>query len=177
MEQRSDCPPTRGAGALSQTEFRQTLGCFATGITVITAIDETGRPYGFSCQSFSSLSLDPPLISFNPSNTSTTWPAIRRAGSFCANVLSHEQQEICQVFSVSGADKFLGVDWYAGTATGSPIIRDVLAWLECRIEAEHEAGDHFIVVGRVLNLAVERPSAPPLLFFQSEYGTVRRPCL
>jgi 3-hydroxy-9,10-secoandrosta-1,3,5(10)-triene-9,17-dione monooxygenase reductase component len=156
-----------GAPTFDGAHFRTTLGHFATGITIVTGIDG-GEPVGLTCQSFTSVSLDPPLIAFAPGKNSSSWPRIRGSGAFCVNVLTEEQEDICRVFATSGADKFRGVGWRPAE-TGSPVIDDSLAWLDCRIVEEHDAGDHVIVVGRVLELDSRRKGRP-LLFYRGGYG-------
>ncbi|WP_369389999.1 flavin reductase family protein [Streptomyces sp. CG1] len=152
-------------------EFRRVLGSFATGVTVITAPAAEGEPgpAGFACQSFSSLSLDPPLICFMVGRTSTTWPRIARAGVFCVNVLGAGQGELCRAFAVSGADKFAGVPYDAAPVSGSPRLTGAAAWIDCTIHAVHTGGDHLIVVGRVTALGTEEP-ADPLLFHQGRFA-------
>jgi flavin reductase (DIM6/NTAB) family NADH-FMN oxidoreductase RutF len=149
--------------------FKEAMGRFATGITIVTALEE-GVPVGFTCQSFVSLSLDPPLVALAPSKTSTSWPRIARAGSFCVNILGDHQEELCRGFSVSGGDKFTGVQWRPAATGGAPIIEGSLAWVDCRLELVHQAGDHELVIGRVLDLGVGEGS--PLLFYQSAYGVL-----
>ena len=122
---------------------------------------------GFACQAFAALSLTPPLVLFCPSRTSSTWPAIERAGHFCVNVLTDGQQDLARRFGTSGGDKFAGVPWSASPG-GSPVLDGALTWVECTVEAVHEAGDHYIVVGRVLDLAVH-DAENPLLFFEGKY--------
>ncbi|MGA4841260.1 flavin reductase family protein [Streptomyces sp. G45] len=154
-------------------EFRRVLGHFATGVTVVTAPAPPGGdggPAGFACQSFASLSLDPPLVSFMVARTSTTWPRIARAGVFCVNVLGAAQGELCRAFAVSGADKFAGVAHDAAPATGSPRLAGVPAWIDCVIHAVHTGGDHLIVVGRVAALGAVAGQAPPLLFHRGRFG-------
>jgi 3-hydroxy-9,10-secoandrosta-1,3,5(10)-triene-9,17-dione monooxygenase reductase component len=150
--------------AVDSTALRDVMGRFATGVTVVTARDG-GGPVGFTCQSFVSLSLEPPLVALAPAKTSTSWPRIRRAGSFCVNVLSDRQAAVGRAFARSGGDKFTGVDWDPGV-TGAPVLRSTLAWVECRLEAIHEAGDHELVVGRVL--ALHAGEGTPLLFYRSQ---------
>ncbi|MER5684548.1 flavin reductase family protein [Streptomyces sp. NPDC002205] len=149
-------------------EFRRVLGHFATGVTVVTAHDPDG-PAGFACQSFASLSLDPPLVTFMVARTSTTWPRIARAGAFCVNILGAEQGALCRGFAVSGADKFAGVRYGAAPATGSPLLASVPAWVDCRIQAVHTGGDHLIVVGRVEALGAA-DGVGPLLFHRGAFG-------
>ncbi|MEV7913431.1 flavin reductase family protein [Streptomyces griseus] len=149
-------------------EFRRVLGHFASGVTVITARDAAG-PTGFACQSFASLSLDPPLVSFMVARTSTTWPRIARAGTFCVNILGAGQGALCRGFAVSGADKFAGVAHEDAPATGSPLLDSVPAWIDCRIHAVHTGGDHLIVVGRVEALGATE-EGEPLLFHRGAFG-------
>ncbi|MGW2700966.1 flavin reductase family protein [Streptomyces sp. NPDC001340] len=152
-------------------EFRRVLGHFATGVTVITAppADGSASPAGFACQSFSSLSLDPPLVCFMVGRTSTTWPRIARAGVFCVNVLGADQGELCRAFAISGADKFAGVAHSPAPVSGSPRLAGAAAWIDCTIHAVHTGGDHLIVVGRVVALeAAER--GDPLLFHRGRFG-------
>ncbi|MBM7058432.1 flavin reductase family protein [Streptomyces durocortorensis] len=153
-------------------EFRRVLGHFASGVTVVTACDADG-PAGFACQSFASLSLDPPLVSFMVARTSTTWPRIARAGAFCVNILGAEQGALCRGFAVSGADKFAGVAYGDAPATGSPLLDSVPAWIDCRIHAVHTGGDHLIVVGRVEALGAAE-EGEPLLFHRGAFGRFSR---
>lgn len=167
---------------VDQGEFRAVLGSFATGIALVTAAGPEG-PAGFACQSFVSLSLDPPLVAFMVGRTSTTWPRIARAGVFCVNVLTAGQAELCRRFAVSGADKFAGVDWTPAPVTGSPRVGGASAWIDCAIHAVHTGGDHLVVVGRVAALgtapAPGNPEGPPategaagpLLFYRGGFGT------
>lgn len=155
---------------VGQTEFRRVLGNFATGVVVVTANDPLdAAPAGFACQSFSSLSLDPPLVAFMVGRTSRTWPRIARAGDFCVNVLSAGQGELCRAFAVSGADKFAGVAYDAAPVSGSPRLAGTLAWIDCTIHAVHTGGDHLIVVGRVDALGAADGDEPPLLFHKGRF--------
>ncbi|SED51227.1 NADH-FMN oxidoreductase RutF, flavin reductase (DIM6/NTAB) family [Streptomyces sp. 2231.1] len=151
-------------------EFRRVLGAFASGVTVITAPagDGSGGPAGFACQSFSSLSLKPPLVCFMVGRSSTTWPRIARAGVFCVNVLGAGQEELCRGFAVSGADKFAGVAYGTAPVSGAPRLAGVAAWIDCTVHAVHTGGDHLIVVGRVDALGTEGPGEP-LLFHRGRF--------
>lgn len=150
--------------------FRRVLGHFPTGVVVVTAIS-AGTPSGLSAGSFLSVSLDPPLVAVLPAKSSTSWPRIATASSFCINVLTAGQQELCRRFAVSGGDKFAGVSWHAAPS-GAPILDGALAWLDCQHERSVEAGDHLIVLGRVRALDIDASPAPaPLIFFQGGYGT------
>lgn len=166
-----------------QAEFRRVLGNFASGVAVVTApatatatdpqvtadAPQGAAPAGFACQSFSSLSLDPPLVAFMVGRTSTTWPRIARAGVFCVNVLSAGQGELCRAFAVSGADKFAGVTYDAAPVSGSPRLAGTLAWIDCTIHAVHTGGDHLIVVGRVDALGASEGDEAPLLFHKGRF--------
>ncbi len=148
--------------------FRRVLGHYPTGVCVITAMQADGRPAGMAVGSFTSVSLDPPLVAFFPDRSSSTWPKIEAAGHFCVNVLAAHQEQLCRAFSSRADDKFAGID-YRLSDKGVPILDDVVAWIDCTLHAVHEAGDHFIVLGEVHALDVEKPHAP-LLFFQGGYG-------
>ena len=131
------------------------LGRFASGVTVVTAISG-GAPVGMTCQSFSSVSLDPPLVLFVPAKTSRAWPVIQRSGQFCVNFLAADQAELSNQMASRGADKFAGVDWTPARETGSPILDGTLGYVDCQIHTVHEAGDHYVVIGRVLDLGRRR---------------------
>ena len=154
------------ADGVPDMNFRRVLGHFATGVAVITG--RAGElPVGLTIGSFFSLSLEPSLVGFCAARTSSSWPVIKRFGRFCANILAHDQQELCRRFSISGGDKFRGVRWRAG-ASGAPHLDGVLAWLDCTIDAVHDGGDHEICIGRVSALGTERDCAP-LIFFRGSY--------
>jgi flavin reductase (DIM6/NTAB) family NADH-FMN oxidoreductase RutF len=125
---------------------------------------------GFTCQSFVSLSIDPPFVAVAPARSSTSWPRIAKGGIFCVNVLGDHQGEIGSRFAASGGDKFDGVAWHPAPATGAPVIEDTLAWVDCRLELVHDAGDHELIIGRVLDLGVGRGS--PLVYFRSRFATL-----
>jgi 3-hydroxy-9,10-secoandrosta-1,3,5(10)-triene-9,17-dione monooxygenase reductase component len=149
------------------TRFRQVLGHFPTGVTVVTGA-ANGTPAGLTIGSFTSVSLDPPLVGFFPGRTSSSWPVIDASGAFCVNVLSEHQHELCWRFAREIDDKFDGVAWRPG-ATGSPIIDGVVAWIDCDIDKVVEAGDHWFVMGRVRELGVEGDHGP-MLFFRGQLG-------
>jgi 3-hydroxy-9,10-secoandrosta-1,3,5(10)-triene-9,17-dione monooxygenase reductase component len=146
--------------------FREALGHFVSGVTVITAMDR-GEPVGLAANSFSSLSLDPPLVLFCAGLSSTTWPRIKAAGRFCVNVLEERQEALSRQFAGKG-DKFHGVGWRAAALSGAPILDNVLTWIDCVIDAEHDAGDHIIVVGRVVEIKIN--DGKPLVYYRGGYG-------
>lgn len=149
-----------------QARFRETLGHFATGVTIVTAM-EPGGPVGFTCQSFTSLSLDPPLIALAPAKSSASWPKIAAAGAFCVNILASTQEALCRSFATSGTDKFAGVGW-STAASGAPVLDGALAFIDCSLEVVHDAGDHELVVGRVLEMGVG--DGTPLLYYRGGFG-------
>jgi len=153
--------------AVDPLRLREVLGHFASGVTVVTA-HPAGGPIGFTCQSFSSLSLDPPLVMFAPARTSRTWPRLRDIGRFCVNVLAEGQNELSTRFARSGSDKFAGVPWRP-SRHGSPVLDGVVAWIDCALWAEYDGGDHTLVAARVLDLAAD-DERRPLLFHRGAYG-------
>ena len=152
---------------IAPADFRDVLGRFATGITVVAGLDGD-EPVGFACQSFASLSLDPPLVMLAVGRTSASWPRIARRGRFCVNILAEDQQATCAALGRSGADKFADVSW---TASEYATVRvdGALAHVECEVRAVHEAGDRRLVTAEVLALDA-REDGRPLLYFRSRYA-------
>lgn len=158
-------------GVIDSNLFRTVLGHFCSGITVITANCD-GVPAGLTCQSFFSLSLDPALVAFSVSKTSTSYPQISAARSLVINILASDQAEISNAFSKSGTDKWAGIEWRGGRVHGHPVIRGAVAYLECDIESEVDAGDHILVVARVRHLeagTADGEAVSPLLFYRGGY--------
>lgn len=152
---------------IDPTEFRRVLGHLPTGVAVVTAMTPDG-PTGMTANSVTSVSLDPPLILLCPAHSSTTWPAIRRCGRFCVNVMAGHHEELTRRFALKGADRFVGVSWHE--RPHGPALDDAVAWIGCELTAEHEAGDHTIVVAAVKEMdAADGPA--PLVFFRGRYGT------
>src|ERR1700760_4852131 len=149
------------APAIDPGTFRQVLGHFPTGVVVAAGLDGDGQPAGMAVGSFTSVSLDPPLVAFLPDKSSTSFPRLRHASSFCVNVLSAEQENVCRAFAAKGRDKFQGLSWRPA-ASGAPILHGVVAWIDCEFEAIHESGDHYIVIGKVNELNVASQSMPLL---------------
>ena len=158
-----------GISTIEPEWYRRVLGQYPTGVCVVTANAPGAGPSGMVVGSFTSVSLDPPLIAFYPARSSTSWPKIESAGSFCVNILGADQEDICRAFSGKAANKFEGVSFRPAPRTGSPVIDGVVAWIDCDIEAVRDAGDHVLVLGRVRELDLEAPRLP-LLFFQGGYG-------
>jgi 3-hydroxy-9,10-secoandrosta-1,3,5(10)-triene-9,17-dione monooxygenase reductase component len=151
---------------LDQARFREVLGHFATGMTIVTALED-GEPVGFTCQAFAALSLDPPMVILAPARSSTSWPRIAKAGAFCVNILEEHQEALSRTFAVSGGDKFYGVGWTPGV-TGAPVLEGSLAVVECRLGEIFDGGDHELVTGLVV--AMEVGEGAPLLFYRSGFG-------
>ncbi|RBY80990.1 flavin reductase [Geodermatophilus sp. TF02-6] len=152
--------------------MRRVMGHFASGVTIVTALASEG-PVGFTCQSFSSLSLDPPLVVFAPARSSRSWPRLRELGRFCVNVLAEEQTELSDGFASSGVDKFAGVSWRP-SRLGQPVLADVVAWVDCELWAEYDGGDHTVVTARVLDLGADE-GRRPLLFHRGAYRLLESP--
>ena len=152
--------------------FRDAIGRFATGVAFVTATPD-GEPAGLIVNSLASVSLEPALVSFCPARSSLTWARMRRAGRFGVNVLTRGHEAFARRASPAGADRFAGVAWTLGRH-GAPLLKDALATLECRIVAEHPAGDHWIVIGQVDAWRVPR-IAEPLVFFAGAFGTAVAP--
>lgn len=149
--------------------FRDVLGRYASGVTVVTTMS-AGEPAGMTCQSFTSVSLDPPLVAFLPTKQSRAFAAIQRAGSFCVNFLSEGQAELSTQFASRGDDKFAGVDWSPSPGTGSPLLTGTVGHVDCTVHSVHEAGDHYLVMGKVVDLAVGEAD-DPLLYYRGGYHT------
>lgn len=148
--------------------FRQVLGHFPTGVTVITATTPDG-PAGLAVGSFFSVSLDPPLVAFCAAKASSSYPKVEAAGHFTVNILADDQEDVCRRFATSGADKFAGLGYQPSPWSGAPVLTGALAWIDCQLDDVHEAGDHWIVVGRVHDLEVGHEGGP-LIFFRGGYG-------
>jgi len=136
-------------------------------VTVVTGLAE-GQAVGLAVNSFTSVSLRPSLVAFCVATRSATWPRLRPAGAFCVNMLAEDQEALSRAFAAHGSDRFEGVGWRPAPS-GAPILAGALAWVDCTVEAEHEAGDHLIVVGRVRELDLEHEGRP-LVFYRGGYG-------
>lgn len=156
--------------AFDSARFRQVLGHFPTGVSVVAGYDAEGDPVGLAIGSFFSISLDPPLVGFCAGQQSSTWPKLREAGRFCVNVLGEDQEAISRVFASKDPDKFASVAWDR-SPLGQPRIAGALAWIDCTIDVVHPAGDHDIAVAAVHDLAVGAEHGP-LVFFRGGYANL-----
>jgi len=151
--------------AVDAESFRRTLGHFPTGLAVITAVYE-GEPVGMIANSFTAVSLEPPLVLFCPAHSSTTWPKIKASGGYSVNILSEESDLICTHFTSSGKRHLEGLS-HGMTERGRPVLDDAITWLDCRIRHEYPGGDHAISVAEVEDMGA--PGGAPMVFFQSAY--------
>jgi 3-hydroxy-9,10-secoandrosta-1,3,5(10)-triene-9,17-dione monooxygenase reductase component len=154
------------------TRMRHALGHFATGVTVVTGYDPDGEPVGFACQSFASVSLDPPLVLFCADHRGRTWPLIRESGRFTVNVLSHHQRELVDRFGSSAGERFDGLAWERSVA-GGPSLPGVLVRVHAEVEQVHVAGDHDVVIGRVVGLD-DATAGRPMLFYRGRFSVTER---
>jgi len=147
-------------------ELRRVMGLFATGVTVLTTRDASGRPYGLTANAVTSLSLDPPLLVICIDKRAETHPHFFDSGCFVVNILAEHQEELSTHFAKSGGEKFGSLP-YSVNPDGVPVLEGTLAQIECRIIETHEGGDHVIHIGEVQHAEVR--GGRPLLFFQGKY--------
>ncbi|MGW6333103.1 flavin reductase family protein [Nocardia rhamnosiphila] len=153
--------------SVSPAAMRSALSQFASGVTVVTGNDEQG-PIGFACQSFASVSLDPPLILFCADHRGRSWPRLRAAGLFTVNVLNEEQADLCARFGSRDGRKFDGLDCET-SKWSTPLLPGVLMRVHAEVSEVHRAGDHDVVIGRVLELETVARKAP-MIFFRGKFG-------
>jgi len=153
--------------ALDTLSFRNALGNFATGVTVVTAKGEDGTLAGVTANSFNSVSLDPPLVLWSLDRGSPSLKVLEDASHFCVHILAEGQNDLCMKFAKSGDDKFNGVEFTEGLG-GAPILDGCLAQFECRNVVHHDGGDHVIIVGEVERF--ETAEGDPLIFFRGQLG-------
>ncbi len=154
--------------AIDGNHFRQVLGRYPTGVAVVTGLAADGSPVGLTVGTFTSVSLDPPLVGFLPDGNSTSWPRMAPQRRFCVNILAGEQESVCRTLATKNPNKFDAIDWHP-SPDGLPIIDGSVCWIECELWTVHQAGDHEIVIGEVRRLDVES-GGRPLMFFQGGYG-------
>lgn len=154
---------------LDAREFRNAMGCFATGITVVTAKSKDGENVGCTANSFSSVSLDPPLVLWAIAKNANSYDAFMEAKHFAIHVLHLGQEDISRLFATKDVDKFSNIDW-TESENGTPLLNDYSVRLECTTEHRYEGGDHIIIVGRVTEM--DNPDAEPLGFYQGKYAKI-----
>jgi len=156
----------------SPAQMRTALGLFASGVTIVTGVDD-GEPVGFACQAFASVSLSPPMIMFCADHGGRTWPRIRKSGRFTVNVLGEEQADLCARFGSRDGRKFEGLDW-SPSRLGTPALPGVLLRVHAEVAAVHVAGDHDVVIGLVREIEHEpaghHEHRRPLVFYRGQFG-------
>lgn len=162
-------PSTFSTTHFDTRELRDALGTFATGITIVTALDQAGAPIGFTANSFTSVSLDPPLVLVCIAKSAAGYGAFISADAYCVTVLSNHQRDISNAFAKRGVDKFDGVSWTCGD-TGAPILKGGLAHFECAMHQAVDAGDHAILIGRVIDFATS--DQQPLCYHRGMYAAL-----
>lgn len=158
-----------GSEMISETNFRQALSQYATGIAVATTLDGHGQPHGLTINSFNSVSLDPPLVLWSLAKKSHQIDAFQTSGCYAINVLSEDQQEVSVRFASPVEDRFEGSAWETGSA-GAPILSGVVASIQCKTEKIFDGGDHIILLGRVVE--VDHSRLPPLLYHGGAYHSL-----
>ncbi|MGE8397457.1 MAG: flavin reductase family protein [Comamonas sp.] len=151
-----ECQP-----AFTEREFRNALGQFATGVTVVTAVDAQGRPVGMTVSSFNSVSLDPALVLWSLSNHTSNYAAFAQASHYAIHVLASHHKEMALQFAQRGVDRFAGIAWQPN-AHGTPVLEDCVAVFECRARSQYPEGDHLILVGEVLACRYTANTSPLL---------------
>jgi 3-hydroxy-9,10-secoandrosta-1,3,5(10)-triene-9,17-dione monooxygenase reductase component len=158
----------QGEPILDSSDFRRVLGHLPTGVTVITAHGDRA-PVGMAANSVVSVSLDPPLLLVCPARTSATWPTIREGKQFCVNVMASSHLPMITRFARKNIERFDGVSYIWRPA--GPGLEEALAWIDCKVRDEHEAGDHTIVVADVMAIEASARNDDPLVFFRGHYGS------
>ncbi|MBY4213589.1 flavin reductase family protein [Rhodococcus fascians] len=151
--------------------FRRVLGTFPTGVVAVTANTADDGPVGMVIGSFTSISIDPPLVAFSPSKTSTSWPKINGSRHFAVSILGEDQHAVCAAIAEKSSDMLRQAAPRDGDRSNAPLVEGALAWIECEVGAIHDAGDHWIVVARVLAFDTG-PADKPLIFFKGAYSQI-----
>ena len=165
MTERTATPAT---SAIDPAQYREVMGHYPTGVTVVTGTSPDGDPIGMVVGTFTAVSLDPPLVAFMPTTTSGTYSLMRDSAAYCINVLAHDQLDLCRFMAVPRPGKFDDVAW-SPSDHGAPVLHDAVAHIHCKPHDVVTAGDHYIVLCEVQAMQVNRPTTP-LLFFQGGYG-------
>ncbi|MGG6309362.1 flavin reductase family protein [Paenibacillus macerans] len=152
--------------------WRNTMGQFATGVTVITTLDHEGNPLGMTANAFTSLSLDPPMVLICVDRKSATLAELTATGKYCVNILAESQESVSRQFAKKGgSEKFSGAAYYTGK-TGLPVLEGCLTSVECEVEGVLEGGDHLIMLGRGVKIHSNGSEAEPLVFYRGKYTTL-----
>ena len=160
-----------GTAMIDGRQYREVLSRFCTGVAVLTSMSDDDAPLGLAVGSFTSVSLNPPLVAAFVAHTSSTFPQIAATGRFCANVLGHHQVDACRAFARSGGDKFGDIDWTV-SEFGTPWVKDAAALIDCEIHSVQRLGDHDLVVGQVVGLSVGDERSP-LVFYRSGFHSLQ----
>lgn len=168
----AECAELGGPVELDEMSIRGALSEFTTGVTIV-ATEHEGEKYGFACQSFSSLSLNPPMILFTVMKTSRTWPHIKETGTFSVNVLAEDQEEVSAAFGRRNGEKFNTGQW-SRSELGNPLLRGCSVWIDCNVADVHEGGDHWIVTADIISIGV-RDEVNPLIYHRGSYARVAHP--
>lgn len=161
------------ASEVTREAFKAAMASFAAGVTIITTVDEQGKPQALTATAFSSVSLNPPLCLVCIDRRARPYRPLVVRGAFAVNILSSGQEELSNRFASPIADRFASVAWRPGEVTGCPIIEGALAWLECRVAEVHSGGDHDIIVGGVSAVSVR--DGAPLVYFRGSYSSLPPP--
>jgi flavin reductase (DIM6/NTAB) family NADH-FMN oxidoreductase RutF len=157
--------------SIEPRDFRDTVGCFATGITIITTVEADGSPVGLTANSFTSLSLDPPMVLFCLDHKVQSFDSFQAGRPFAVNILSNNQMDLSNRFAKSGAEKWDGVAFDTWD-TGSPILPGCLANMECQVSSINQGGDHVIVIGEVKRIDRAQGDVTPLLYYRGGYANL-----
>ena len=167
-----DCAAAE-AVSVDRATFVATMGAVPTGVTIVTSLDSDGTPRGLTCNAFSSVSVDPPLLLVCVDKRSATLGALRASGRFAVNFLASGRDAVATLFATKAEDKFANIRW-APSRSGMPIlIDDAIAYAVCSTVQEIESGDHYIFIGRVEEVQPPRPDDEPLVYFRRKFGVVR----
>jgi len=162
-----------GATDISTQQFRNVMGSFAAGVTIITTVDKTGAPQAVTATAFSSVSLTPPLCLVCISKGTRTYEPLLLSGHFAVNILRDDQAWLSARFASARENRFKHVSWAAGSETACPIIDGALAWMECRVVEVHSGGDHDIFLGTPLSVSVH--DGTPLVYWRGSYSSLPPP--
>lgn len=167
-----ECTELGGPVELDEMSIRGAMSEFTTGVTIV-ATEDDGEQYGFACQSFSSLSLDPPMILFTVMKTSRTWPHIKKSGRFSVNILAEEQENVSAAFGRRNGEKFKTGRW-CRSEQGNPLLRGCAVWIDCTVADVYEGGDHWIVTADIVAIGV-RDEVKPLIYHRGSYARIAHP--